>query len=391
MSLRTLTRPGAARLLCALLLLVGGGAWARGGRDREVHLPPTVEPPPPPAPTVTPLPPPGWNSGVLAGRALKETPTEVWGRTLPALPKAELATNGTQVVVTTLDGARGFGTDGRELWRQALHPIGGPVLAAAGAWIAEETGPVRAIDPATGAVVVTLSTTDAPPLAGPPAPEGEALAWVDRNGFVTHTAGWTSPSGLSASAGPAVDQGAVFIVGDAPAGAGAKLVKTSQEGTAWTADLPATAVAAPVLDATRVYVAFAPIGKLPGGIAAYTRDGVPAWRYQSAYGPSAPPAAGEGLVFLPDKDGHLYALDANDGHVRWEIEGFGPFRGRPTLIEGTLYAGNEDGSLYAIDIDDGGVIWKVSLGAAPLTGVAPVGALLVTALTNSRIVALGVP
>ena len=31
MSLRTLTRPGAARLLCALLLLVGGGASTGAG------------------------------------------------------------------------------------------------------------------------------------------------------------------------------------------------------------------------------------------------------------------------------------------------------------------------------------------------------------------------
>lgn len=376
-------------IVYAAVTLAAGPVAAKGDRTREVHLPPPVVPPAPAAPVVAPLPPAGWNSGVYAGSALKSAPSEVWGRTLPAAPLAELASDGKHLVLATVKDVRGLAADGRELWRQPASPAAGPVFTTEGAWAAEVSGLMRLFDPTTGNVLRTMGGVDPTPHSGAPTPDGAALAWVDTDGAVTYNGGWSASAAVSPVGGVALDQGEIYVAGDTSAGP--RLVRLGREGARWTAELPAAATAAPILDATQVYVAFAPVGKLPGGIAAYTRDGTPVWRYQSAYGPSAPPAAGGGLVFLPDKDGHVYALDAADGHVRWEVEGFGPFRGRPALIDGTLYAGNEDGALYAIDVDDGGITWKTALGAAPMAGVVPLGSRLVTVLTNNRVVALGMP
>ena len=54
----------------------------------------------------------------------------------------------------------------------------------------------------------------------------------------------------------------------------------------------------------------------------------------------------------------------------WRIETGGQISASPTVIDGILYVGNNNGSLYAIDVSSGHVLWKMHvtnpLMSAPL-------------------------
>lgn len=67
-----------------------------------------------------------------------------------------------------------------------------------------------------------------------------------------------------------------------------------------------------------------------------------------------------------DRVGHLYALDAKDGSVRWELE-YGPewgssynfARTSPTFRDGKLYLVGGLGHVVCVDAKEGKIVWKV--------------------------------
>jgi len=65
---------------------------------------------------------------------------------------------------------------------------------------------------------------------------------------------------------------------------------------------------------------------------------------------SAPPSVADGVVYVPEDDAGLAAVDAEDGHVRWRFDpGEDPTRWSPAALVGeTLYA-LADGHLYALE------------------------------------------
>jgi outer membrane protein assembly factor BamB len=94
-------------------------------------------------------------------------------------------------------------------------------------------------------------------------------------------------------------------------------------------------------------------------------------------------AVAYGMVYELNRDGHLYALDVNTGHLVWKYKGPGPlmFPGNPTVADGKIYATtgqvasytgeNGESEFVCLDAYTGQLIWKLPIEAfAPRESVA---------------------
>ena len=69
-----------------------------------------------------------------------------------------------------------------------------------------------------------------------------------------------------------------------------------------------------------------------------------------------------GTVVCGSNDFNVYALDKNDGVLKWSYKTGGEVKGPPTLDYGRVYATSFDGTLYCLNLADGELIWKRKLG-----------------------------
>lgn len=373
-------------LVLAGLLAPASAAAGRRKVDPAARVaPPMAEPAPPPEPEgPPPVPPEGWNTSSSDGAPLDGSRLEErWARMLEGPPLGAVATDGESLVVVTASEVAGYDLDGRILWRQPVASSGPARMGPEGAWVPGKDGQVRVFAPATGSLVRTIGE-GGPAVPGPIAIEGKHGWWADAAGTVWTTAGWSVALETPLAPGVAVDSGTAFVATTA-----GHVAAAGREGLQWRVALDAPALYGPSLDGGQVYVAIGPTGGVAGGVCAVRRDGATQWCARSAFGPAAPLAVTEGLVILPDRDGSVYALAAADGKVRWQVEGFGAFTGRPLAAGGVVYVGNADGVLHAIDPDDGGVVWTRNLGATIEAAPTRVGDILVVPLSNGRLIALG--
>jgi len=72
---------------------------------------------------------------------------------------------------------------------------------------------------------------------------------------------------------------------------------------------------------------------------------------------SSPVVAG-GAVFFGSGDGHLYALDAASGELRWKFKTGDVVHASPAYAAGTLYFGSWDSYFYAVDAVTGKEKWR---------------------------------
>ena len=57
---------------------------------------------------------------------------------------------------------------------------------------------------------------------------------------------------------------------------------------------------------------------------------------------------GSGTNYLGDLAGYLYAIDAVTGKEKWQFETGGSVQSSPAVSNGVVYVGDYDGNLYAI-------------------------------------------
>ena len=72
---------------------------------------------------------------------------------------------------------------------------------------------------------------------------------------------------------------------------------------------------------------------------------------------SSPVVAG-GTVFFGSGDGHLYALDAASGELRWKFKTGDVVHASPAYAAGTVYFGSWDSYFYAVDAATGKEKWR---------------------------------
>ncbi len=115
-------------------------------------------------------------------------------------------------------------------------------------------------------------------------------------------------------------------------------------------------------------------------------DGTDAWVYSGATGRyiASPLVAGQ-LVFAPNADDHLYALDLQ-GALKWKFQTQQGLWAQPASDGNTVYQPSMDHFLYALNAQDGSLLWKVDLGGAGVSSpVLSDGVIYVGTLTNEMI------
>ncbi|NUQ66154.1 MAG: PQQ-binding-like beta-propeller repeat protein, partial [Pirellulales bacterium] len=88
-----------------------------------------------------------------------------------------------------------------------------------------------------------------------------------------------------------------------------------------------------------------------------------------------------------DDSGSLYALNAEDGSVRWKASTAGAIFFPPALWQGRLYAGSADGRVYALEAATGRLLWCYR--AAPAERWIPVYGRLISTWPVAGGVAVG--
>jgi len=96
------------------------------------------------------------------------------------------------------------------------------------------------------------------------------------------------------------------------------------------------------------------------------------WKFRTGDVVHASPAFADGLVYVGSWDGRLYALDARSGQERWHFQGgLDPlmfnqqgFQSSPAVSDGVVYSGSRDSHVYAIDARSGQEKWRFSTGAS---------------------------
>ena len=83
------------------------------------------------------------------------------------------------------------------------------------------------------------------------------------------------------------------------------------------------------------------------------------WRFEVPEGAFEGTAAiVDGVVYLGDLDGSLYALNLSDGTERWKYEIDGGFPSSPAVRDGRIYIGDYDGWLHCVDAKTGAELWR---------------------------------
>jgi outer membrane protein assembly factor BamB len=86
-----------------------------------------------------------------------------------------------------------------------------------------------------------------------------------------------------------------------------------------------------------------------------------AWRFDTGSEILASPVVADGTVFVANRGGYLYAVDAASGQQRWRLE-VGQYvqRTTPTYRDGMLYLVSGFDTL-AVDADTGEIVWKTTI------------------------------
>ncbi len=139
------------------------------------------------------------------------------------------------------------------------------------------------------------------------------------------------------------------------------------------------------------------VGTLDGEVYALSaQDGSERWNVQVSSEVIARPAISGEIVVVHTVDGRLTGLDAKDGSRKWVFDQSVPalsLRGNspPLIVNDTVYDGFDNGKLYAVRLADGNPLWVQTLstgeGRTEVERLADVDGDLVVA--GSNIVAVG--
>ena len=74
------------------------------------------------------------------------------------------------------------------------------------------------------------------------------------------------------------------------------------------------------------------------------------------------PAVVDGTVYFGSGDGHIYAVDAKSGALRWKYKTGDVVHGSPAVCDGAVYLGSWDTYFYALNAANGDLIWRFKTG-----------------------------
>ncbi|MBU2809434.1 outer membrane protein assembly factor BamB [Acidithiobacillus ferrooxidans F221] len=147
------------------------------------------------------------------------------------------------------------------------------------------------------------------------------------------------------------------------ADASGRLVSLTDGGhQMWTRSLDGRTARGPTLANGVVYT-----GTDTGKVYAFTaKDGHPLWAIQLSSEVLTPVVAAGDHLLVQTVDGHLWALDPNNGKVQWTFSMNQPTLilravATPTVRDGVVYAGFADGTVVALSLGSGAELWRAQV------------------------------
>lgn len=235
--------------------------------------------------------------------------------------------------------------------------VASPVLAGGALYVASDDGQVYALDPASGRLRWAWRTEG--PVPSTPAVADGRVHVLSYDGRV-HT--------LDAATGAPLWK---FATGGERRFE-ARGLHGNQPRTQTFADPYDVYLSSPAVQGGVVYV-----GSSDGHLYALdAATGALRWKQRTGDVVHASPALAEGLVVVGSWDGKLYAFDAASGAPRWQFQaGLDPlmanqqgFQSSPAIEGGVVYVGCRDAHLYAIDLKTGAERWRFSTGSSWVVG-----------------------
>jgi outer membrane protein assembly factor BamB len=118
------------------------------------------------------------------------------------------------------------------------------------------------------------------------------------------------------------------------------------------------------------------------------RQAARGWIFGTPASVDGSPAVADGLVFIGDDNGNIYALDAATGALRWKIDTKSSVVSRPAVVGGTVYVGSENNYVYALNAASGAVRWKYNTQQTVDSGPAVTGGVVYVGNDNDEVFAL---
>jgi outer membrane protein assembly factor BamB len=87
-------------------------------------------------------------------------------------------------------------------------------------------------------------------------------------------------------------------------------------------------------------------------------DGSLIWKFKTDADIYSSPAVGDSLVYIGSNDYFMYAVDLETGKLRWKFETSGAVHSSPIAVGDKLFFGSYDGNFYVLDRFTGKLLWK---------------------------------
>jgi outer membrane protein assembly factor BamB len=186
-----------------------------------------------------------------------------------------------------------------------------------------------------------------------------------------NTSGWVVSS-------PAITDDGTIYVGSRDG----KMYAINQNGTEkWRFGAGGGVDSSPVIaeDGTIYFGVLGP-GNDKGRVYAVNPNGTEKWHYDTGFWVYESPAIGnDGTVYISSNDDRLYALNSNNGTLKWKFK-MGDWPGSPAIADdGTIYVASLDRYLYAI-YPNGTLKWKhggIELGSGNNPSIAEDGTIYI--------------
>jgi outer membrane protein assembly factor BamB len=182
-----------------------------------------------------------------------------------------------------------------------------------------------------------------------------ALPQPGRRGFLRWKA-YVNAGCFSSSA--AVIRGVVYFGAGCAGGGGLFALNAANGRQVW-----ATPTAAPVgLSSPAVVDGVIYVGDMSGMVYAFDAStGATRWTF-AASGAITSPAVAGGLVYAASGDGHVYELNARSGRLVWSTSLGVATESSPAVVDGSLFVGADDNRVYALDASRGTIRWVFRTG-----------------------------
>ena len=228
-----------------------------------------------------------------------------------------------------------------------------------------------------GSSTVEFVTTAAPePPLPPPGKQRAGVVWPTFGYVAARTRSapfshrpplrrlWTFRARQLLEFPPAVAHGRLYVANNS----GVLFAVNAATGRlAWKHASGRCVAASPAVTSDTVYLSFlnrppcnASGAGLDGEVVALTA-GLGRVRWRVRIGPTeSSPLVANGLVYVGDWRGRVYALDARTGAERWRFQTGGKVKGAVALAGGRLFVGSYDHYVYALDARTGALAWRAS-------------------------------